>query len=140
MARRKIYEVDKGERYRMLDDFFSMVAQINSKKAAASFFKDLLTPSESLMLTRRIEIAKLLLAGWDYRNIEKRLKVGSNTINNVNRWLYSGFGGYLSELKKAKTLKEYKSTMPTTEWEMIKKKYPAHFLIANLVEKITKKQ
>ena len=69
MPRRKVYEVEKEERYRMLDDFFQMVAQIRTKKAAASFFKDLLTPSESLMLTRRIEIAKLLLAGWDYRNI-----------------------------------------------------------------------
>lgn len=139
MPRRKVYEVEKEERYRMLDEFFQMVVQIRTKKAAASFFKDLLTPSESLMLTRRIEIAKLLLAGWDYRSISKRMKVGLNTINYVNRWLYSGFGGYLSELKSARSIKEYKQSIPADEWEVIKRKYPAHFLIANLVEKFAKK-
>ncbi|MEA2007006.1 MAG: YerC/YecD family TrpR-related protein [Patescibacteria group bacterium] len=136
MARRKIYEVDKRERYRMLDEFFQMVAQIKTKQTAASFFKDLLTPSESLMLVRRIEIAKLLLAGWNYRDISEKLKVGVNTINSVNRWLFSGFGGYYSELKNAKNMKEYKNSIPTNDWEMIKKKYPAHFFISNLVDKI----
>lgn len=140
MAKRKVYEVEKKERYRMLDEFFAMVAEIKTQKSAASFFKDLLTPSESLMLTRRIAIAKMLLAGWTCRDIAIKLKVGSNTINNVNRWLYSGFGGYLAELKKAKNIKEYKTSIPTTEWEMIKKKYPAHFLIANLIEKISNKK
>lgn len=140
MARRRVYEVEKRERSRMLDEFFQMIAEIQDKKAAESFFKDLLTPSEALMLTRRIEIAKLLLAGWNFRDISKKLKVGANTVNYVNRWLFTGFGGYLSELKKAKNVRDYRNTIPTTEWEMIKKKYPAHFLIANLVDKISGKR
>ena len=124
----------------MLDDFFEMVSKIKSKKDASNFFKDMLTPSESLMLTRRIEIAKMLLAGLNYRDIKDRLKVGDNTINYVNRWLYTGFGGYLKELQASENRKEAMRQVPTTEWQMIKKKYPAHFLIFNLVDKFKDKR
>ena len=139
MAKRRVFEVDKNERYYMLNNFYVLITEIKTKKDAANFVRDLFTPSESLMITRRIEIAKLLLSGWNYEEISKKLKVGTNTINNVNRWLYTGFGGYLKELRKTKTKKEFKNSMPTTEWEKIKKQYPAHFLIANLIDKISKK-
>lgn len=92
-----------------------------------------------MTFTRRIAIAKLLLEGWSCREISKKLKVGPNTINNVNRWLYSGFGGYINELKDCKTKKDLKGRIPKTEWERIKRKYPAHFLIFNALDKFNKK-
>jgi TrpR-related protein YerC/YecD len=139
MAKRKIYEVDNKERYAMLDEFFGMVAEIKNREQASRFFKDLLTPSESLMLTRRIAIAKLLLEGWTCVEISQKLKVGTNTINYVNRWLYTGFGGYLNELKNSRTIKEFRDKMPVTAWGMLKKKYPAHFLLFNLIDEFKKK-
>lgn len=135
MSKRKVHEVEQKERYRMLDDFFEMVSKIRSKKDASNFFKDILTPSESLMITRRIEIAKMLLAGLNYRDIKTKLKVGDNTINYVNRWLYTGFGGYLKELQESGNRREAMKQLPTSQWQMIKKKYPAHYLIFNLVDK-----
>jgi len=123
----------------MLNNFCALIAEITTKKDAANFVRDLFTPSESLMITRRIEIAKMLLCGYTYQEISKKMKVGSNTVNNVNRWLYAGFGGYLNELRNTKTKKEFRSSISTTEWLRIKKKYPAHFLIANLIEKVGKK-
>jgi uncharacterized protein YerC len=136
MSKRRVYEVDQRERYSMLNDFFRMVAELKTQKDAANFFKDLLTPSESLMLTRRIEIAKMLLEGWNFEEIRRKLKVGYNTINSVNRWLYSGFGGYLKELQQFKSKKEFQKQVPINEWERIKKKYPAHFMIFNLIDKL----
>lgn len=138
MAKRRIYEVEKSERYSMLDDFFAMIAKIKNKNEASKFFKDLLTPSESLMITRRIAIAKLLLEGWTFEEISRKMKVGTNTINSVNRWLFTGFGDYLNELKKCKTKKEFQNKMPTTAWGAIKKKYPAHFFIFNLIDELKK--
>jgi TrpR-related protein YerC/YecD len=139
MAKRKVYEVDKAERYAMLNDFFKMVASIKDHQEAAKFFKDLLTPSESLMLTRRIAIAKLLLEDWTFMEIAQKLKVGTNTVNSVNRWLFTGFGGYLNELKKSKSKKEFQESMPTTTWERLKKKYPAHFMVFNLANNVKKR-
>ena len=139
MAKRKVYEVNTAERYRMLNDLYAMIAEIKSSKEAANFIRDVLTPSESLMVTRRIAIAKMLLAGYGYEYISKKLKVGFNTINNVNRWLFTGFGGYLNEIKKSANRKERRASIPTTEWARIKKKYPAHFLIFNLIDKLKSK-
>jgi len=138
MAKRKVYEVDKQERYKMLKDFYKMIANIRDPDTAANFIRDVLTPSESLMITRRIAIAKKLLEGKSFELIRQELKVGYNTINNVNRWLFTGFGGYLNEIKKSTTSKERRSSLPTTEWEKLKKKYPAHFLVFNLLDKLKK--
>jgi len=138
MTKKRVYEVDRAERYAALSDFFKIVSEIKTPREASNFFKDLLTPSESLMLTRRIMIAKMLLEGWNFEDISKKLKAGTNTVNSVNRWLYTGFGGYLNELKKVKSKKEFRGQFPTTEWARLKKKYPAHFLIANLLEKFSK--
>ncbi len=138
MAKRRVYEVDQKERYRMLNDFFEMVAGIKTKKEAANFFKDMLTPSESLMITRRIEIAKMLITGHTFDEIKDILKVGTNTVNSVNRWLFTGFGGYLNEIKKSNNKSSLKNSMPKSEWDSIKKKYPAHFMIFNLVDKFKK--
>ncbi len=119
----------------MQKNFYRMVAGIRNPKDAENFFRDLLTPSESLMLTRRIEIAKLLLEGYNFEEIKVKLKVGFNTINIVNRWLFSGFGGYLNEIKKSKSMKEFHESVPSSDWRRIKMKYPAHFLIFNLIDR-----
>jgi uncharacterized protein YerC len=140
MAKRKIQEVDKIERREMLSEFFGMVAELKSSKDAENFFKDLLTPSESLMLTRRIAIAKMLLEGWNFSDITKKLKVGSNTINTVSSWLYSGFGGYLNEVGKVANKKEFKKRIPDAEWQRIKKRYPAHFLLFNIIDEFKKRK
>jgi TrpR-related protein YerC/YecD len=140
MAKRRVYEVDQKERYAMLNDFFNMVVKLKTAKDAANFFKDLLTPSESLMLIRRIAIAKMLLEGWNFEDIRKKLKVGYNTISSVNRWLHSGFGGYLNEIGKIKNKKELRQRVPDSEWQRIKKRYPAHFLLFNIIDNFKKKK
>lgn len=140
MAKRKIQEVDSMERKNMLDEFFGMVASLKNSENAANFFKDLLTPSESLMLVRRIAIAKMLLEGRNFEEIIRKLKVGSNTVNYVNRWLYSGFGGYLNEIGKVANKKEFIKRVPDIEWQRIKKRYPAHFLLFNIIDSFKKRK
>lgn len=140
MAKRKVQEVDQKERHVMLDEFFGMIAALKTPENAANFFEDLLTPSESLMLTRRIAIAKMLLEGWSCDDIRKKLRVGYNTINSVNKWLYSGFGGYLKEIGKPRSKKEFQRRIPDTEWKRIKRRYPAHFLLFNVIDNFKKRK
>ncbi len=42
----------------------------------------------------RIKIAKCLLTGESYDSIAEELKVGKDTIGQVQRWLVLSFGGY----------------------------------------------
>jgi uncharacterized protein YerC len=136
--RKRFYDIEPQKRKRMLKEFCGMISRIETEKNAEKFLRDLLTPGEIIMIMNRIEIAKMLLVGFPYADIKKKLKVGFNTIGNVNRWLYSGFGGYMNELKEAKNQEQRRKILPTNEWEAMKKKYPAHFLIFNLLDKIKK--
>ena len=52
------------------------------------FFTGLLSPSETLMLARRIQIAEMLAEEKGYEEIRKKLKVSFQTIAKVYQWLY----------------------------------------------------
>lgn len=136
--KKRFHEVNPQIRNKMLAEFYYMVSEMKNPEDVKKFFKDLLTPGESIMIVYRIEIAKMLLQGFTHTDIAEKLKVGKNTINSVNKWLYSGFGGYMKEIKRAKNYKIKPDLIPETEWARIKKKYPAHFLIFNLIDKIKK--
>ena len=95
------------------------------------FLRDLLTPSERVMLGRRILIARMLLRGDSFREIEESLGVGQETIHRVKRWLRDELPGYEqavrgleAELKKRKTLHELNHSFAN-----LKRKYPLYFLL-----------
>lgn len=136
--KKKFHDINPQIRNKMLNEFYYMVSEMKEPKDVKNFFKDLLTPGEAIMIVHRIEIAKMLLQGFNYVDIAKKLKVGKNTINSVNKWLYRGFGGYMKEIKRAKDYTVKSDLIPKTEWEKIKRKYPAHFFLFNLMDKIKK--
>lgn len=130
------------ERTTLLDEFWTMIALLESREEVKNFFKDLLSNTEALMFARRIQIAKLLLQGKDYESIREKLKTSYATIASVHRWLQGGFGGYeklLPRLEKELqrramvTEKQIERRTPYT-FEWLKRKYPLHFLLFNLVD------
>lgn len=142
MSRKKLSKVDGKERRKILDEFWTMIALLESKEEVKHFFKDLLSATESLMLARRIQIARLLLSGWSYEHIEKRLGTGPTTIASVHRWLHGGFGGYAEALPKLEkeitrrqkvAEKHEKQHIPFSK-EWMRKRYPMHYLLANLFD------
>lgn len=144
MTRVRYNELSDNDKKKFLGEFYSMIALLKSRDEAKNFFKDLLTIGEVVMISRRIQVAKLLLEGYTYEEIRKKLKIGLSTISQVERWLNNGFGGY------RKTIAEYKKKYPekdefekygrvpfSREW--VRKKYPAHYLLANLLNKKSKR-
>jgi len=132
-------ELNDFQKKKYLGEFYDMVSLLGSRDEVKRFFKDLLTLSEVVMISRRIQIAKMLLVGRGYEEIKSDLKVGSSTISQVERWLNNGFGGYKEVIKKhdkknARREAE-KTPAPPFSWQHIKKKYPLHFLLLNLLEK-----
>jgi TrpR-related protein YerC/YecD len=132
--------LSEQERKKYLGDFYSMVSILKTRDEVKNFFKDLLTLSEIVMISRRIQIARLLLDGQTYETIKKKLKVGTATICQVEKWLNNGFGGY------RKTIADYKKKYPaksdfekfgypelTKEWT--RKKYPLQHLLINFLDK-----
>src|SRR4030042_3243906 len=116
-----------------------MVSLLRSREEVKKFFKDLLTLSEVVMISRRIQIALLLLEGRSYDEIRKELKVGFSNICQVEKWLNNGFGGYKEILpryqKSEKKRKERQEDVPVTPYSLdwTRKKYPLHFLLLTLL-------
>lgn len=135
----KYNELTDFEKKKFLGEFYSMVSLLRSRDEVKNFFKDLLTLSEVVMISRRIQIAKMLLAGMGYDEIKQILKVGNSTINHVERWLNNGFGGYKEIIKrynkKTAQREAQKIPAPPFSWQHLKRKYPLHFLLLNLLEK-----
>jgi TrpR-related protein YerC/YecD len=144
MGKVKISSMNRDDRYELLDELYNMISILDSKEEVKNFFRDLLTPSESLMLARRIAIARMLIEGATYDEIKKKLSVGYDNIKSVYRWLYDGFGGYNLALEKiSKTNGKEKniggSTYTGSAFDNIRRKYPAHFLLVNAFLDASKK-
>ena len=141
MSRKRFSKINPKERWRILDEFWTMIALLETKDEVKSFFKDLLSATESVMLARRIQVAKLLLSGMGYDAIQKRLGVAPNTIASVHRWLEGGFGGYASAIpklekeiarrEKVAEKKQEESVPLSSAW--MRKKYPLHYLLVNML-------
>jgi len=134
--------IDQNDKRKYLDLLWTSIAGLNNRAEVKSFFKDLFSESESIMFARRIHVAQLLLNGKTYQEISKLLSVGQDTINKVQQWLTSGFGGYekvISSfeqvLAKRENIEKRKFVKPYS-FEWLKQKYPLHFLLFNLMDGI----
>lgn len=66
-----------------------------------SFLNDLCTESELLEMSRRLQAAKMLKAGYIYADIAEKTGLSTATISRVNRCLkYGSDGGYYTILER----------------------------------------
>ncbi len=137
----KYYQLSDKEKKEYLSMFYGMVENLNSREEIKNFFKDLLTPSEVVMIARRLEVASLLLEGYSHIEIKTKMKIGFTTIANVERWLRGGFGGYEKTIKKYRKDREKKTTEKSVSaFDRIRRKYPAHFLLCNALMEVKKRK
>lgn len=68
---------------KILADFDRFLAAIDKKDDWQIFCESLLTPTERLVLAKRLQVGILLLRGFSYEKIEQELDTGANTISRV---------------------------------------------------------
>ena len=131
--KKKINELTKQETIATLDALYTAASSIKGRDKVKGFLRNLLTPSERIMLGRRIIIARMLIAGVSYDEIQKRLRVGRGTVGRVHRWLTDqlpGFERAIKGMEKALKQREWKNSKPEFgTFAYLKKKYPVHFLL-----------
>jgi len=133
--KRKQSDLTASEIRTTFDALYTAASAVRGRDAMKLFLRDLLTPSERIMLGRRIIIARLLLANVSYDDIEKELKVGRATIGRVHHWLEDQFPGYENALKagvareKSRREARYELEYGPFSYRSLKKKYPLHFLL-----------
>lgn len=79
---------------KIFEVFIKTIADIKTPTEAKNFIDDLLSPTEKIMLVKRLAIAVLLTKGKTYEYIDHTLKVSRATIMTVSLWLKHGKGGY----------------------------------------------
>lgn len=86
--------LDKELESKIFEVFLKTIVDIKTSIEAKNFIEDLLSPTEKIMLIKRLAIAVLLTKGKTYDYIDHTLKVSRATIMTVSLWLKHGKGGY----------------------------------------------
>ncbi len=73
---------------RLYENFWQMLADIKNAKETRLFLEDFLSPTEKVMLAKRMAIALLFAKGFDHRSISSLLKVSTSTVNNIAKLLH----------------------------------------------------
>lgn len=94
------YPLEKSLEIRVHEILDDALASLTTREEIEQFLGDLLSPTEKLMLAKRLSIALLLEKGFDYREITKILKVSSSTIGAVAVWRKIRGRGYKRVIDK----------------------------------------
>jgi uncharacterized protein YerC len=132
----KVRELSENQRILVLDALYTAAGTVKGRIAMKMFLRDLLTESERIMLGRRILIARHLIAGTKFDDINEELHVGRDTVWRVQKWLEDQLPGYenaILEMEKEfadrKKKSDEKRLCATGAFYRLKKKYPAHFIL-----------
>lgn len=83
---------------RFIKQFWFAVSETNDIVVVEDFFKKILTPTETVMLAKRLEILKYLLQGSSYEQIRNDLKVTDSTISRLSNILHEDDPQFLKVL------------------------------------------
>ena len=100
------YLMSEDVEKRMYEVFWKTVADLKSPAFAEEFFNELLTPTEKIMLAKRLAISILLIKKYTYSEIVDIIKVSPVTIGSIARWLNTGGKAFRNVI--AKILKQEK--------------------------------
>lgn len=82
------------------DQLFEAFSKLESIDEFYALFEDLCTMSEINDMRDRFEVARLLIEGHTYTQIESETSMSSATISRVNRCIQYGPGGYRTALNR----------------------------------------
>ncbi len=94
------YPISKQIADRIFEIFLKTFVEIKNREEADQFISDFLTPTEKIMLAKRLAIAFLLEKSYDYRTIQKIIRVSAPTITSVNIARQYGSEGYRKLIAK----------------------------------------
>lgn len=133
MSKVRVYSIDKKEKYKIISELLEIIVSLRSKDEVVGFMIGLLTPSEVLMIARRIQIAKMLLQEATNEDIRRKLKVSFQTINKVEHWLKNDENKFLiisEKIKSVEKVRKLKSGYP----KGLLDKYAQHRFIKDLLQ------
>lgn len=128
--------LSEEEELKLFVNLAKCFASMKSEEEVAKLLRDLLTQTESTTISRRLQIAELLLNGKTYAKVREETSASPVTIAKIQTWLMN----YGDGLRTAINRKPKKKTASpqTEEWRMLKKRFPMYFWPQILLEEIVK--
>ena len=136
--RKRFDRLTKKDHEDLTMDLVNAMVSAKSIKDAALILQDLLTRSEMNILSKRLRIAKLLLAGMTYEEIKKQLFVSHGTIAKIAAWLAEKGDGFRKIIKDLPKKSNAKDIMELSDWDRIKRRHSLYFWPELLLEEIIK--
>lgn len=133
MPKVKVHQIEKKERFRIVAELLDVVTGIKSRNEMFELLFRLMTPSEVIMLARRLQIAKMILDDKGYEEIAKRLHVSHRTIADVEGWLRENDKRADLVRKRLKAIKNKKVADPRHDEGMLDK-YSYHRFLKELFD------
>ena len=112
-------------------------SDLQSEDDVAAFLEDLLSPTERIMIAKRLAIAILLNRGYEQRTVGSIMKTSLTTVNQVNYWLKNKGKGYRIVLEKLESQKQWKEVKAGLE-EFLEDFFTVHGQLRALRGKIPK--
>ena len=76
-----------------INNFWNLITLLENKDQVKNFLHNLLTHTEMKMLAKGVQIAKMLMEGYNYQTIRNFVKVTDSTISRINNLLETGGEG-----------------------------------------------
>ena len=84
----------------LTDQLFKAIMLLENEEECYQFFEDICTIGEIKALAQRLEVAKMVLAGYIYDDIVAKTGASTATISRVKRCLFYGADGYKTVLSR----------------------------------------
>lgn len=132
-------KLSKEDQEDLIFDLVYALSKSQSLNDAALFLQDLLTKKEAEILSKRLRIAKLLIAGMTYQEISRQLYVSHGTVAKIAVWLAEKGEGFRKIIEKLPKKGEKKEAIGVSfDWDKFKRKHPMYFWPELLLEEIIK--
>jgi TrpR-related protein YerC/YecD len=122
----------------LLFDLVSAFTIVKSPTESALFIQDLLTKNETKTLAKRLRIAKLLLQGKSYEEVQTDLHTSFATIAKVGYWLERSGEGFRTVIKRLPQRAKPKHWTEYSDWDKFKRHHSLYFWPELLLEEIVK--
>lgn len=110
------------------------VSSVKSPIEGSQLIKDLFTEYECKIISKRLEVARLLLKNLTFDQIHKVLKVSRPTIAKISLWLQTSGEGFRLVLERTKN--EPKVRVQKENWSSLKRRYPQYYWPQILLERV----
>ena len=137
---KRIEKLSKKKQENLFFDLVNALVYTQTVGEAALFLQDLLTRKEAQNLSKRLRIAKLLIAGMTYEEIQNDIHVSHSSVAKISAWLAERGEGFRKIIERIpeRDIEKEKTWVDLSDWDKFKRRRALYFWPELLLGEIIK--